>query len=149
MRAFAFGFCGRELERMFEHRAGPVVGDKVRGAVGVLQFRVVGVVVEVAEDIGADVGVISPGQDACRRAEPVAPVGTCQAADGRGLDEVAVGGGARSCSGWFAELGDEISTSCAEKAFRSDVKPGSMWRASAGGPCPSAGDRGAARGSAG
>ena len=49
-----------------------------------------------------------------------------QDADGLGLDEVAVEGGARSCSGRFAELGDEISTSSAEKAFRSDVKPTSM-----------------------
>ena len=49
-----------------------------------------------------------------------------QDADGLGLDEVAVEGGARSCSGRFAELGDEISTSSAEKAFRSDVKPTRM-----------------------
>jgi hypothetical protein len=97
----------------------------VRGAVDVFQFQVVGVVVEAVEDIGADAGVISSGQDACRRAQPVAPGGTCQDADGLGLDEVAVGG-ARSCSGRFAELGNEISASCAEKAFRSDVKPGSM-----------------------
>src|SRR5712691_329017 len=59
-----------ELERTFEHRTGPVVGDEVRGAVDVLQFQVVGVVVEAVEDIGADVGVISPGQDAFRRAQP-------------------------------------------------------------------------------
>jgi hypothetical protein len=36
MRAFAFGFCGRGLERTFEHRAGPVVGAEVRDAVDVL-----------------------------------------------------------------------------------------------------------------
>src|SRR5712691_4860058 len=45
----------------------------------------------------------------------VAPVGTCQDADGLGLDEVAVEGGARSCSGRFAELGDEnLDVFCGE-----------------------------------
>jgi hypothetical protein len=111
---FGPGLC-EELEHTFEHRTGPVVGDEVRGAVDVPQFQVVGVVVEAVQDTGANVGVISPGQDACRRAQPVAPAGTAQDADGLGLDEVSAEGGARWCPGRFAVLGDEnLDVFCGE-----------------------------------
>src|SRR6266851_4478473 len=55
------GLC-EELERAFEHRTGPVVGDEVRGAVDVLRFRVVGVVVEAVAGTGADVGSSAPAR---------------------------------------------------------------------------------------
>ena len=62
MRAFVFGFYGRGLERTCEHRAGPVVGAEVRGAVDVLQFQVVGAVVEAVEDIAANIGSSAPAR---------------------------------------------------------------------------------------
>ena len=62
MRADAFGFCGRELERTVEHRAGPVVGGEVGGAVGVLQFQVVGVVVGPCRISGRMLGSSAPAR---------------------------------------------------------------------------------------